>query len=138
MNYPSRFISGVYRGKNIFQVRHGWGKSEKSLLWWMWDLNPRPEKPMVCRRRHLLRYYHLGTTRTLRMHAGAFLLVDWHECVHPVVASPHCLKCQARKTPRLTSRWPIITMPLPEGPGVAVSVDYFGHHEATSTSTSCC
>ena len=38
----------------------------------------------------------------------------------------HCLKRQARKTPRLIVRWRIITMPLPEGPGVAVSVDYFG------------
>ena len=38
----------------------------------------------------------------------------------------HCLKCQARKTPRLTVRWPIISMPLPEGLGVAISVDYFG------------
>ena len=38
----------------------------------------------------------------------------------------HCLKCQLRKTPRLTVRWPIISMPLPEGSSVAVSVDYFG------------
>ena len=38
----------------------------------------------------------------------------------------HCLKCQAQNLPRLTVRWLIITMPLPEGPGVAVSVDYFG------------
>ena len=38
----------------------------------------------------------------------------------------HCLKGQLRKTPRLTVRWPIISMPLPEGSGVAVSVDYFG------------
>ena len=37
----------------------------------------------------------------------------------------HCLKNQARKTPRLNFRWPIISMPLPKGPGVAVSVDYF-------------
>ena len=35
----------------------------------------------------------------------------------------HYLKCQARKTSRLTVRWPIISMPLP---GIAVSVDYFG------------
>ena len=35
------------------------------------------------------------------------------------------LKCQARKTPRLTVRWPIISMPLLEGPGIAVGVDYF-------------
>ena len=38
----------------------------------------------------------------------------------------HCLKCQARKTPRLTVRWPIISMPLPEGSGIDISVDYFG------------
>ena len=37
----------------------------------------------------------------------------------------HCLECQARKTPRLTVRWAIISMPLPEGSGIAVSVDYF-------------
>ena len=58
--------------------------------------------------------------------------MDWYECVHPVVASPlleapnHCLKCQTRKTPRLTVPWPIISIPLPEGPGIAISVDYFG------------
>ena len=44
----------------------------------------------------------------------------------------HSLKCQARKTPRLTVRWPIISMPLPEGPGVAISVDYFGPLPVTS------
>ena len=38
----------------------------------------------------------------------------------------HYLKCQARKTPRLTVRWPIISMPLTEGPAIAISVDYFG------------
>ena len=38
----------------------------------------------------------------------------------------HCLKCQALKLARVTVRWPIITMPLPEGRGVAVNVDYFG------------
>ena len=38
----------------------------------------------------------------------------------------HCLKFQAQKTPRLTGRWPIISMHLPEGPGIAISVDYFG------------
>ena len=38
----------------------------------------------------------------------------------------HCFKCQARKTPRLTVRWPIITMSPTKDPGVAVSVDYFG------------
>ena len=44
----------------------------------------------------------------------------------------HCLKCQARKTPRLTVRWPIISMPLRECPDVAISVDYFGPLSVTS------
>ena len=38
----------------------------------------------------------------------------------------HSLKCQARKTPLVTVRWPINSMLLQEGPGVAISVDYFG------------
>ena len=38
----------------------------------------------------------------------------------------HCLKCEALKTSRLTVRWPVISMLLPEGPGIAVSVDYVG------------
>ena len=36
------------------------------------------------------------------------------------------LKCQARKRPRLTVRCPIISVPPPPGPGIAVSVGYFG------------
>ena len=36
----------------------------------------------------------------------------------------HCLKYQARETSLLTVRWPVISMPLPEGLGIAVSVDY--------------
>ena len=38
----------------------------------------------------------------------------------------HRLKCQARKTSRLPVRWPAISMPLPEGLSIAVSVDYVG------------
>ena len=37
-----------------------------------------------------------------------------------------CLKCQALKTSRQTVRWPVLPIPLPNSPGVAVSVDYFG------------
>ena len=36
-----------------------------------------------------------------------------------------CLKCQARKTSCQTVRWPVLPIPLPNSPGVAVSVDYF-------------
>ena len=35
------------------------------------------------------------------------------------------LKCQVRKASRLTVRWPIISMPLSQGPSSATSVDYF-------------
>ena len=38
----------------------------------------------------------------------------------------HCLKCRARKKSRMTVRWPITSMPLPEGPGIAVGVHCFG------------
>ena len=58
-------------------------------------------------------------------HAGAVLLVDRYERVHPVVASP-LLEVPSGETPRLTVRWPIISMPPPEGPGIAISVDYIG------------
>ena len=37
-----------------------------------------------------------------------------------------CLKCQARKTTRQTIRWPTLSIPLPNSPGISVSVDYFG------------
>ena len=33
---------------------------------------------------------------------------------------------QARNTARQTIRWPILTIPLPSAPGVAIRVDYFG------------
>ena len=67
---------------------------------------------------------HLGTTRTLRVLERFHWLIDMTVCTRWWLR--HCLKCQARQTPRLTVRWPIITMPLREGPGVAVSVDCSG------------
>ena len=59
------------------------------------------------------------------VHAGAVILVGWHEWVNPMGASP-LLEMPRRKTAMLTVRWPIISMPLPKGPGVAVCVAYFG------------
>ena len=38
----------------------------------------------------------------------------------------HCLNYEVRKNPRLTFRWPIFSMPLPEGRGIAIRVDSFG------------
>ena len=36
-----------------------------------------------------------------------------------------CLKCKARKPSRQTIRWPTSSIPLPNSPGISVSVDYF-------------
>ena len=44
--------------------------------------------------------------------------------MHPVVALP-LLELLSAKNPRLPVRHQIISMPLPEGPGIDVSVDYF-------------
>lgn len=46
-------------------------------------------------------------------------------------------RCQARKISRLTGRWPIISMPLPEGPGIAASTACFGPNQATCRSITC-
>ena len=51
--YPSDFISWGYRGEHFSSST--WGKSEVRYYCGWWDSNPRPQKPMVCRRRHLLR-----------------------------------------------------------------------------------
>ena len=38
----------------------------------------------------------------------------------------HCLHCQTRKTNRHAIRWPTLSFPIPNGPGINVSIDYFG------------
>ena len=73
---------------------------------------------------HLTASCHLGTTRTLRMLERFYWWIGVSICNWCWFR--HCLKCHARKTSRLTVRWTIISTPLPEGPGIAVSVDYFG------------
>ena len=62
---------------------------------------------------------------THTQNAGTLLLVGRYGSLHKVVGR-RCLKCQARKTSRLTVRWPTLTIQLPNGPGISVSVDYFG------------
>ena len=48
-----------------------------------------------------------------------------------------CLKYQARKTSRQTVSWPVFSIPLPNSPGVAISVDYFGFLPTTAQGNSC-
>ena len=80
-------------------------------------------RPGIMQACHSKAACHLGTTHTLRM------LERFYWWVGVIVCTPRWLrpylKGKARKTPRLNVRWPIISMPLPERPGVAVSVDYF-------------
>ena len=54
-----------------------------------------------------------------------FFLVDWCEYLHPVVSLQLPEVLSTHETSELTVRWPIIKMPQPEGPGIAVGVDYF-------------
>ena len=51
--------------------------------------------------------------------------------MHPVVASP-LLEVPSAENLTTDCPWPIISMPLPEGPGIAISVDYFGLLPVTS------
>ena len=67
---------------------------------------------------HSTAFCHLGTTRTLQMLEHCYWWIGMSICTRRWLR--HCLKCQTRKTPRLTIPWPIISMPLPERLGVAI------------------
>ena len=81
-------------------------------------------RPWIMQACHSMTSCHPGTTRTLRMLERFYWWIGTN--VYTRWRLRHCLKCQTRKTPRLTVRWPVISMPLPEGPGIAISVDYVG------------
>ena len=81
-------------------------------------------RPWVMQACHSTSSCHLSTTRTVRMLERFYWWNGMSICTRWWLRN--CLKCQARKTSRLTARWPIISMPLPEGPGIVVSFDYFG------------
>ena len=81
-------------------------------------------RPWIMHACHADASCHLGVTRTLKMLERFYWWVDMEACTKWWVR--RCLKCQARKTSRQTVRWPVLPIPLPNSPGVAVSVDYFG------------
>ena len=81
-------------------------------------------RPWIMQTCHSTASCHLGTRRTLRILERFYWWIGVNVCTRWWLR--HCLKCQARKTPRPTVRLPIISMPLPEGRGIAISVDYFG------------
>ena len=90
--------------------------------------------PWVMQACHSTASCHLGTTRTLRRLERFYWWIGMTICTRWWLR--HCLKCQSRKTSRLTVRWPIISMPLPEGPGIATSVDH-SRSRLEVTPTSC-
>ena len=81
-------------------------------------------RPWIMHACHADASCHLGVTRTLKMLERFFWWVGMEVCTKWWVR--RCLRCQARKTSRQTVRWPVLPIPLPNSPGVAVSVDYFG------------
>ena len=66
-------------------------------------------RPWIMQACHSTASCHLGTTRTLRMQERFYWWIGMNVCTRWWLR--HCLKCQARKTQRLTFRWPIISMP---------------------------
>ena len=65
---------------------------------------------------------HLGAIRTIQYLERFYRWIGLDQCARWWVR--HCLICQARKTSRQTVRWPVISMPLPNGPGEVISWDY--------------
>ena len=81
-------------------------------------------RPWIMQACHANDSCHLGVARTLSMLERFYWLIGMSVCTRWWLR--RCLPCQARKSSRQTVRWPILSLPLPSGPGVAVSVDYFG------------
>ena len=81
-------------------------------------------RPWIMHACHADASYHLGVTRTLKMLERFFWWVSMEACRKWWVR--RCLKCQARETSRQIVCWPVLPIPLPNSPGVSVSVDYFG------------
>ena len=85
---------------------------------------PHLARPWIMHACHADVFCHLGVTRTLKMLERFYWWVGMEVCTKWWVRC--CLKCQARNTSRQTVRWPTLSIPLPNGPGISVSVDYFG------------
>ena len=80
-------------------------------------------RPWIMHAYHANAFCHIGVMRTLKMLERFYWWVGMEACTKGWVH--RCLKYQARKASRQTVRWPVLPIPLPNSPGVAVSVDYF-------------
>ena len=81
-------------------------------------------RPWIMHACHADVSYHLGVTRTLKMLERFYWWVGMEACTKWWVR--RCLRCQAWKTSRQTIRWPTLSTPPPNSPGLPVSVDWFG------------
>ena len=98
---------------------------------------PMTMRPWVMLACHSNALCHLGTARTLA------LLERFYWWVGMSISTPYwvrsCHKCQARKSSRHTVRWPIISIPLPSGPGYpsasTILVLFLGRHVDIRTSS---
>ena len=81
-------------------------------------------RPWIMHACHADASCYLGVMRTFKMLERFYWWISMEACTKWCVR--RCLKCQARKTSRQTGRWPVLLIPFPNSPGVAVSVDYFG------------
>ena len=81
-------------------------------------------RPWIMHACHADASSHLGVMHALKMLERFYWWVGMEACTKWWVR--RCLKCQARKTSRQTVRWSVLPIPLPNSPGVAVSVDFFG------------
>ena len=91
-------------------------------------------RPWIMHAYHADASCHLGVMRILKMLERFYWWVGMEACTNWWVR--RCLKCQARKTSCQTIRWPVLPIPLPNSPGVAVSVDYFGSLPMTARGNS--
>ncbi|CAB1106230.1 unnamed protein product [Ectocarpus sp. CCAP 1310/34] len=91
-------------------------------------------RPWVLHACHTAASFHLGVHRTQRLLERFYWWIGLDRSVRWWLRA--CLVCQARKTSRQTARWPVIAMPLPQGPGTVVGVDYFGPLPVTAKGNS--
>ena len=94
----------------------------------------RPRFMQAC---HSTASCHLGTALTLRTVKRFYWWIGMSICIRWWLRN--CLKCKARNTSWQTARWPTVTLPLPEGPGIAVIIGYLGLFPVTprGNTTSC-
>ena len=85
---------------------------------------PLPMPPLIMQACHAKASCYRSVARTLSMLEHFYWWIGMCICTRWWIR--RCLQCQAQKSSRQRVRWPILSLHVPSGHGVAVSVDYFG------------